>query len=119
MRETIIKLLRDKINLPIAPYNQEGYNNGIVYNFTPLTDNKIVRTERLEIHIIADTLAAAWATDEEVRQVLLTIGDEALVEGIHKVEINGGGSMEDAATGTKHLITYYYIVCNGGIRNEY
>lgn len=119
MRETIIKLLRDNINLPINPYNQEGYQNGIVYNFVPLTDNKIVRTERLEIHIIASTLAEAWAIDEEVRHILLTIGDEALIEGINKVEINGGGSLEDIATGTKHIITYYYLVCNGGIKNEY
>lgn len=119
MKETIIKLLRDNIDIPINPYNQNGKQKGIVYNFTPLTDNKIVRTERLEIHIIADTINEAWDIDEQVRHILLTIGDEALVEGIHKVEINGGGSLEDVATGTKHIITYYYIVCNGGIRNEY
>ena len=101
----------------IEPIMIEVFANGIVYTFTPLTDNSIVRTDRLEIHIVADTLSTALSIDAIVRKSLLTTGDEPLTTNIHKVNMNGGGTMEDAATGTKHLITYYYIVSNGGIKN--
>ena len=101
----------------IEPFMIEGFANGIVYTFTPLTDNSIVRTDRLEIHIVADTLSTALSIDAIVRKSLLTTGDEPLTTNIHKVNMNGGGTMEDATTGTKHLITYYYIVSNGGIKN--
>lgn len=120
--EQVIEILKDSEALAalvgnrIEPHSVEGFTDGIVYSFTPLTDNNIVRTDRLEIHIISNNLATCYAIDTVVRSLLLTTGDEPLTNSIHKVEINGGGSMEDAATGTKHLITYYYIVSNGGIK---
>lgn len=122
--EQLINLLRQNANLTaligsrIEPFAVLGFNNGIVYTFTPLADNNIVRTDRLEIHIIADSMSTLFSIDAAVRSTLLTIGDEPLTADIYKVELNGGGTMEDAATGTKHLITYYYIVSNGGIKNN-
>lgn len=108
------KLIGDRIE----PFMIEGFSNGIIYTFTPLTDNSIVRTDRLEIHIVADSMVTMLAIDAVVRKTLLTTGDEPLTADIHKVTMNGGGTLEDAATGTKHLITYYYIVSNGGLKNE-
>ena len=119
IQEQMIQILRNNKNLaaiPIEPFSAELCKNGIVYTFTPLTDNNLVRTDKLEIHIFSDSLSTAWTIDKEVRNTLLTTGDEPLAVGIHQVEINGGGTLEDTATGTIHVITYYYIVSDGGIK---
>lgn len=121
IQEQIIQILRNNEQLaaiPIEPFSVEAGKNSIVYTFTPLTDNNLVRTDKLEIHIIANNLLDAFAIDMEVRKTLLTTGDTPLANGIQQVEINGGGTLEDTATGTIHAITYYYIVSNGGIKNE-
>lgn len=94
----------------IEPYYIEGFEDGIIYSLTPLSDNGIVRTDRLEIHIVAAQMATLHAIDNIVRNILLTIGDEPLEDDVLQVALNGGGTMEDLATNTKHLITYYTIV---------
>lgn len=125
LAEQIVELLRKSealtalIGERINPFSIDGFTNGIVYSLTPLTDNNIVRTDRLEIHIIADDLETATAIDQQVRKVLLTTGEEPLTDNILKSQINGGGSLEDAATGTKHIITYYSLVSKGGLINGY
>ena len=95
--------------LKIEPFAVEGI---------PISDNNIVRKDRLEIHIISKDYETLFSIDEAVRATLLTTGDAPLCDGIYKVDANGGGTMEDAATGTKHLITYFYVVSDGGIRNN-
>lgn len=125
LAEQIVDLLRKSetltalIGTRIEPFTIDGFTNGIVYSLTPLTDDNITRTDRLEIHIIADDLSTAFAIDKEVRKVLLTTGEEPLTENILKSQINGGGTLEDAATGTKHIITYYILVSKGGLINGY
>lgn len=122
--DKLISLLKNDTELKtliegIEPYNIEGAKEAIVYSLTPLTDDNIKRTDRLEIHIISKTVSGANAIDAVVRKLLLTAADAPLMDGVQKVQINGGGTMEDIATGTKHLITYYYVVSNGGLRNGY
>lgn len=104
--------------LKIEPFAVEGIQNSIIYTFTPISDNNIVRKDRLEIHIISKDYETLFSIDKAVRATLLTTGDAPLCDGIYKVDANGGGTMEDAATGTKHLITYFYVVSDGGIRNN-
>lgn len=118
--EEVLQLLRqDSVTgaVRIEPYFIKGFDDGIIYTFTPLTDDGIKRTDRLEIHIVSNSLETLFSIDAAVRKILLTVGDEPLTANILKVNVNGGGTMEDAATGLKHLITYYYIVSNGGLNN--
>ena len=90
LAEQIVDLLRKSetltalIGTRIEPFTIDGFTNGIVYSLTPLTDDNITRTDRLEIHIIADDLSTAFAIDKEVRKVLLTTGEEPLTENILK-----------------------------------
>lgn len=119
MIEQVLQLLRANQRLNtliqgrIEPFSIGLAANSIVYSVTPLTDNRITQTDKLEIHIIADSVANMFAIDNEVRKTILTMGDSPLTTDILQVEINGGGSMEDLTTNTKHLITYYYIVSKG------
>lgn len=83
--------------------------NAIVYNFVPMTDDKVKRTDRLEIHIIATSYSNSLQIGELVRKDLLTIGDTKLTDTILNIYLNGGGTMEDAGTDTKHQIMYFYI----------
>lgn len=119
--EKLIALLRANESLAafkIEPFAVEGVQDSIVYTFTPITDNNNVRKDKLEIHIISKNYTTLLQADEAARKTLLTAADEPLMGGIYKVEINGGGSMEDAATQTKHLITNYYVISDGGLRNN-
>lgn len=84
-------------------------HNQIVYSFSPLTDGKAVRMDRLEIHIIAQSIAELEAIDQAVRHILLTFGDSPLAGDVLQVELNGGGDMEDLGTGTYHRIAYYIL----------
>ena len=70
-------------------------HNQIVYSFSPLTDDKAVRTDRLEIHIIAQSVAELEAIDQAVRRILLTFGDSPLAG--------------DVGTDTYHRIAYYIL----------
>lgn len=115
MIETILGILRNDESLmslidcidPNGTENADG--NSIVYSLTPLTDDRIKRTDRLEIRIIAKSVKRMFSIDTIVRKLLLTLGDEPLRTGIQKVEINGGGQMEDLNTATYHLLAYYII----------
>jgi hypothetical protein len=82
----------------------------IVYTFTPTTDDKIVRTDRLEIRVISKDLPILYNTDKRARQILLTFGDSPSVTGIYKATINGGGTMYDIGTDVTQLFTFYQII---------
>lgn len=115
MIETVLGILRADAALMslvdcIEPNGTENVNgNSIVYSLTLLTDDRIKRTDRLEIRIIAKSVKQMFSIDAIVRKLLLTLGDEPLRTGIQKVEINGGGQMEDLNTATYHLLAYYII----------
>lgn len=115
MLEKIISLLREKFpQMSIEPFFQEGYSKGMVYSCSPLSDDGIVRRDKLEIHLIDNNLKTLCETDNAIRKELLTIADETLTNEILQISINGGGTMEDLITNTYHLITYYNIVSKGG-----
>lgn len=92
----------------IYPFSTAKMDNSITYIVTPILDEDVKRTDRVEIHIVSKDLSNAHAIDNRVRTLLKTLGDTPNGNFL-QVSINGGGSLEDIATETYHLITYYYI----------
>jgi len=81
----------------------------ITYVFTPVSDNKIIRTDRLEINSISQSFSEALAIDAQIRELMLTFADGQFNNRILNIEINGGGSMENMETNTYHYTVYFII----------
>jgi hypothetical protein len=86
----------------IYPFSAPLKDKCIVYTFSPVTDDKILRQDRLEVRTIAKDLETATAIESRVRALLLTLGDTAI-----QIGLNGGGTLEDMKTGTYHLISTF------------
>jgi hypothetical protein len=104
---TLHGLIADKI-YPLAA--EQNKTPCIVYTFSPISDNKIVRIDRLEIRVISKSLITLYETDARVRQILLTMGDTPSVTGILQASINGGGQLYNAGTDETHLFTFYTTI---------
>lgn len=81
----------------------------IVYDFTSVSADKITATNRLEIHIVTNTIEKGLQAEQAVKDVLLTFGDEKLSQLIRDVYLNGGGSLYDEERKKHHKILYFYI----------
>lgn len=81
----------------------------IVYKFTPITDNKIIRTDRLELTCISDSLGLTYQLDEKIRDIFITYGDDNFNNRVLEIDINGGGSLSDIDSGTYHNTCYFII----------
>ena len=95
----------------IEPVRTSHLGNALLYELTPLTDDRITATWRCKITIIADTLERAYSADARVRELLLTNADRPLTRDILQVAVNGGGALYDDNRRKHHIITYYYIAC--------
>lgn len=84
--------------------------NCITYNWLPVTSDKIKTTDKLEMHIITDTILDSVAVEERVKELLLTLGDEPLSGEIRDVYLNGGGNLFDEERQKNHRILYFYIL---------
>ena len=93
----------------ITAFSTGSTDDGIVFNFSPQTDDKISRVDKLEIMIISKSVARVYEIHEAVKNALLTFGDDPFNDTILGVEINGGGVLENLKTGAYHHRTYYYL----------
>lgn len=82
----------------------------VVYNWLPVTSDKIKTTDKLEIHIITDTILESVPIEERIKELLLTFGDEPLSGDIRNVYLNGGGNLFDEERQKNHRILYLYIL---------
>lgn len=71
-------------------------------------DNAVVESWRFQLRFTAETFAQAVQLEEEVADLLVSLGDLADY-GALRIQINGGGTLEDEQTGLPQLITYYDI----------
>ena len=106
--EQLITLLNGKA--AIYPLSTSDLGTCIVYDCHSLSDDKVKRTDRLQLTIIADTLAKSLAIESRVKTLLLTFADLPLNDQILQVEVNGGGSLYDEARKKNHRIIYFNIV---------
>lgn len=84
--------------------------NCITYNWLPVTSDKIKTTDKLEMHIITDTMLDSVPVEARVKELLLTLGDEPLSGEIRNAYLNGGGNLFDEERQKNHRILYFYIL---------
>lgn len=81
----------------------------IAYRFYTISDDGVKRVDKFEITIIDKSLESVELIAEEVRNTLITIGDDGKNNYITDISINGGGLLENIETKTYHKIVNYNI----------
>lgn len=106
----ILKAIKDRTQIEPIPFNSSTIQNlpSITYIAYRQSDNAVVESWRFQTRITAESLAEAIDIEEAIADILVTLGDEEKL-GSLRIEVNGGGSLEDEATGLPQLITYYDI----------
>ena len=71
-------------------------------------DNAVTEEWRYSTRVTAESLEEAMQIEEEIADSLTTLGDEEKFSAL-RIEVNGGGTLEDETTGFPQLLTYYDI----------
>ena len=74
----------------------------IVYEYSELTNNKVVGQARLTLTIITKDYEINQKAYKRVKQLLLTLGDEKLNNEILEIALNGGGTLYNKESSTIH-----------------
>lgn len=102
----ILNAIEAATSLSINPLSSHQTGEQIIYGIVPLADNGVVKQDRLELNIVAATLARTIEVDTQIRKALLSIGDIEK-NGVLSIELNGGGTLESEAG--VHRFTNYTI----------
>lgn len=79
----------------------------ISYTIYPQGDTGAVESWRFQTRITADSLVDAMATDQKIRDKIVTIGDATFLDCV--IRVNGGGTLEDPESRKPQILTYYDI----------
>lgn len=99
----------------IYPIQTDYLGDCILYNIYTSALDKCVQQTRLELTIIASTIAKTIQIEQEVEALLLTLGDNPINSTILQVEVNGGGSLYDTARAKNHRIINFTIISRSEI----
>jgi hypothetical protein len=80
----------------------------VSYTLYKQSDNAVIERWRLQTRVTAESLEEAMTTNEAIISALVTLGDEEKF-GALRIEINGGGTLEEPETRLPQLLTYYDI----------
>ena len=80
----------------------------ITYTAYRTRDNAVVEGWRFQTRVTAEQYKDAIEIEEAIANVLVSLGDEQNL-GSLRIQINGGGTLEDDQTGLPQLITYYDV----------
>lgn len=116
MDERIIELLSSDAelqsligdNIYLAPTSYLG--ECIMYQWLPVSSDRIKRLDRFEINIITNTQTKGFQIEKRLKELLLTLGDTPLMEGVQNCYLNGGGNLFDYERQKNHRILYFYII---------
>lgn len=97
------------LGYPIYPFGTETTEDCIVYNFIPITSDKIKEQNRIEITVISRSMEKGLKILTEVKEVLLTFGDNQKTNNILEITLNGGGSLENLGTNTFHFKAFFIV----------
>lgn len=103
----LLETLRNATGLPVRPFATNKVEPCIVYKYSTDSDNGSRTTDSLELRIIAFDMEQVLEIDKKVRKALLKKGDRT--GKITKIEMNGGGILEELNTQTIHKFDNYYI----------
>lgn len=93
----------------IYPFGTDKIEDCVVYNLIPTSSNKIIEQNRLEITVICLDMGIGLQMIENIKKVLITLGDNGLNNNILSIELNGGGSLENLETNTFHFKAFFNI----------
>lgn len=112
MKELITNL-KTMLDCPLYCQRTDDTGECVIYDFHTLTQQDGVQRVRLQITIIAGTMAKALEKEEIIKSAILTFGDEPLSNDILQVALNGGGNLYDDARQMHHHILYFDIIKRG------
>ena len=101
-------------NIYLAPTSYLG--ECIVYQWLPVSSDRIKRLDKLEINIITETQSKGFKIEKRLKELLLTLGDKPLMDGIQDCNLNGGGNLFDYERQKNHRILYFYILSKEDIQ---
>lgn len=93
----------------IVPKPTSLLTNLIMFEETPINNDGVKQAVRIQLTAVCDTEEQYGQIYDRICEDLLTPDDRPLSNRIRKVEINGGGSMFDAARSKYHKIIYLNI----------
>jgi len=97
------------LGYPVKPFGTDTIEDCILYKLVPVTCDGIIQQDRLEITAISTNLLTAQQILEDIKSVLLTVGDTQFNDDILEISLNGGGNLENVETNTYHLKAYFVI----------
>lgn len=80
----------------------------ITYTAYRTSDNAVVEGWRFQTRVTAEHYEDAIGIEEAIADALVSLGDEQNL-GSLRIQVNGGGTLEDEQTGLPQLITYYDV----------
>ncbi|MCI1959698.1 MAG: hypothetical protein LKJ25_08775 [Clostridia bacterium] len=101
--------LLNETGYKIYPFGSTKIENCIVYNFVPLTSDGIKEQNRLEITVISKNMETGLTMLADIKEKLLTFGDEPKTDNILSINLNGGGSLENLETNTFHFKAFFVV----------
>jgi len=104
----IISAIKKSVSIPLIALESDKTGEQVIYTFNPISDNGIKKAYNLKLNIVANSLANAETYDLAIRKAILNVGDSCPVDGIQKIELNGGGTLTSVAG--VHRITNYTII---------
>ena len=112
MKELIAKL-KSVLDCPLYSQRTDDMGECVLYDFHTFAQQNGVQRVRLQITIIAGTMAKTLEREEIIKSTLLTLGDTPLSNNILQCVLNGGGNLYDDARQKHHHILYFDIIQRG------
>ena len=103
----LLDAIEKAVGLPVRALYSDKIENQVIYKIVPLTDDGVVRSDRLELNIAVSTLEEAEQADRKIRKALLSPGD-LKGNGVLDIYLNGGGTLLSEAA--VHRLVNYVIV---------
>ena len=107
---TLLSVIEASSGIEPTPFNSSNINNlpSVSYTAYRQGDNAVVESWRFQLRITAESLEEAIELDETIANALVSLGDMPDY-GALRIEINGGGTLEDEETGLPQILSYYDI----------
>lgn len=100
----ILNVIEQASGLPVRALSSDKKEEQIIYNLVPVSDDGILKLDRLELNIICSTLEKAEAADDSIRIALLSAGD-LKKNGVQDIAVNGGGTLT-SEIGVHRFVNY-------------
>ena len=106
----ILTAIEQETGIEPIPFSSSTIQNlpSITYTAYRQGDNAVIETWRFQTRVTAERLEDAIDIEEQIADALVTLGDEEKL-GSLRIEVNGGGTLEDETTGLPQLLTYYDV----------